>query len=657
MRNGIADVAGIPRPVIRAFSTRRTEIEAHLAIHGETSAKAAQVAAYATRHAKNDALDTPTLLEEWRTRAESLGFDTDALHAVLGRTTVRDVAAPAGSDTEALYRRLAGPDGLTARRSTFTRQRVIEQMCDAHPSGAPIEQILERVDDFLASRHVVALSDSGEVLHRGNGSVIPAGAESGRWTTPEMIRVEQALVGSALDRIGVGAGIATPDHVTMAIDPRPTLSPEQVAMIERICHSGNGVDVVVGVAGSGKTYALSAADEAWSRSGYHVIGASLAARTAARLEDGTGIPSVTIDRLLGQLDREHSLGPSAVLVIDEAAMVGTRKLQRGLDHAAQANAKVVLVGDPCHLPEIDAGGAFAGLAQRLEPATLTDNRRQREGWERDALADLRGGDTDRAFDDYSSRGRVHEVDSWTLAREQLVDDWWNARQSGQRPAMSAAHLRDVDDLNRRARNRLRDAGLLPSDTLQLSSRSFAVGDEVLALSNDYRVGVVNGTLATIHEIDVDRQHLRLVTDTDQFVDVPFAYADEGHLTHAYAMTIHKAQGATVDRALVLADDSLTREHGYTALSRATDRTDLYLAGDDPRIEDRHADEAATEPATAVRRALRRSGAQHLAIDQIELDGLLASLPPPDHSRGKDFGFVVLPEPSHERGRAEVELDL
>jgi conjugative relaxase-like TrwC/TraI family protein len=655
-RNGIADIEGIARPVIRAFSTRRVEIEGHLAEHGETSAKAAQVAAYATRRAKNDALDTPMLLDEWRTRAETHGLGTEALHAVLDRTAVPNVPAPGGSGTDELYRWLAGADGLTARRSTFTRQHVIEAICDALPGGATVEQVVGLVDDFLASDHAIVVPGAGELLHGRNGIVIPAGAESGRWTTPDMIRVEHTLICSALDRIRTGVAIADPEHVTAAIAARPTLSAEQVAMIERVCRSGDGVDVVVGVAGAGKTFALAAAHEAWTAAGYDVVGASLAARTAARLQEGSGIPSMTIDRLLAQLDRGGTLGSNSVLVIDEAAMVGTRKLQRVLDHAELADVKVVLVGDPCQLPEIYAGGAFAGLAQRLEPITLTDNQRQHEGWERDALAELRHGDTDHAFDAYSSRGRVHEHDDSALAREQLIDDWWNARLAGQRPAMIASHLRNVDDLNRRARARLQDAGLLPSDGVELSGRSFAIGDQVLALRNDYRIGILNGTIATIHEIDIDRQQLRLATDDHRIVDVPFAYADDGHLAHAYAMTIHKAQGATVDRALILADDSLTREHGYTALSRATDRNDLYLAVDDLRVEERHANETVTEPTSAVRHALRRSAAQHLAIDQGELHSLLAALPAPDNRSLNADASVDLPEPTNEREVSGVELD-
>jgi ATP-dependent exoDNAse (exonuclease V) alpha subunit len=399
-------------------------------------------------------------------------------------------------------------------------------------------------------------------------------------------------------------------------------------MARRVCQSGNGVDVVIGVAGAGKTFALAAAHEAWTAAGYEVIGASLAARAAARLEEGSGIPSKTIDRLLAQLDRGRALGPDSVLVIDEAAMVGTRKLQRVLDHAESGGAKVVLVGDPCQLPEIDAGGAFAGLASRLDPMSLTANRRQRDLWERDALDELRHGDTDRAFDAYVAHGRVHQRDNASLARELLLDDWWAARATGERPAMVASRLRDVDDLNDRARRRLQDAGVLPQGGLRVGQRLFAVGDEVLALRNDYRVGILNGTLATVRKIDLTHDRLQVATDAGRLIHVPFDYLAAGHLTHGYAMTIHKVQGATVDRTLILADDTMTREHGYTAMSRGVERNDLYVAVDDPRVDERHANEKSPEPAESVRRALSRSATQHLAIDTADINEmLLAALSP------------------------------
>src|SRR3546814_9666336 len=96
-------------------------------------------------------------------------------------------------------------------------------------------------------------------------------------------------------------------------------------------------------------------------------------------------------------------------------MVGTRKLARLLTHAETAGAKVVLVGDPCQLPEIEAGGTFRGLHQRLGASHLVDNRRQSEQWERATLTELRAGDLDRALDDYI-RSEEHTSELQSLMR-------------------------------------------------------------------------------------------------------------------------------------------------------------------------------------------------------------------------------------------------
>ncbi len=204
----------------------------------------------------------------------------------------------------------------------------------------------------------------------------------------------------------------------------------------------------------------------------------------------------------------------------------------------------------------------------LGASVLTDNRRQVDAWERNALAELRRGDSDQAIDSYVAHDRVHVASSESEVREQLIEEWMNARVEGENVLMVAPRLADVDDLNRRARVILRLEGYLGDDRVLLAGRGFAEGDDVLALRNDYRVGLLNGTRGIDRP---DRRGARTLTvhcdDGERFV-VPFEYVEAGHLTHGYATTIHKAQGATVDRCLVLLDETGAREHAYTALSWA-----------------------------------------------------------------------------------------
>ena len=266
-------------------------------------------------------------------------------------------------------------------------------------------------------------------------------------------------------------------------------------MVRTMCSSGDGVEIVEGVAGAGKTFALAAARDAWPASGYR--GDRLLTRrprceAAPRRRRHPGLDDRPAPR---HTRHTTTLDDTTVLVVDEAAMVGTRKLARLLAHAKTAGAKVVLVGDPCQLPEIEAGGAFPGLQDRLGASHLTDNRRQTDAWERATLAELRAGDPDRAFDAYLAHDRVHHAATDDDAREQLVDEWMTARVEGDDVLMVAARLADVDDLNRRARHMLRDEDYLGDDQVVLGGRPFAEGDKVLALRNDYRLGMLNGTRA------------------------------------------------------------------------------------------------------------------------------------------------------------------
>lgn len=389
-------------------------------------------------------------------------------------------------------------------------------------------------------------------------------------------------------------------------------------MARRICQSGDGVEVVPGVAGSGKTHTLAAARQAWEESGRTVIGAAQMARTARRLQEGSGIPSMTLATLEKEMTRYNGIkiGRHHVIVVDEGAVVGTRAMNRLISRAHRADAKLVLIGDAGQLPEIAAGGAFAGIAQRIDPAALTTNRRQHHGWERQALADLREGNGRQAIGSYVAHDRVHvdQTESTTITQD-MVDQWWRAVEAEREVLMLAARRHTVADLNRRARARMIEEGQLASAPVELGSHEFAIGDRVLGLRNDYGVGILNGTVGTITGMDPERRQLEIESADDGKLRVPFRYAGDGHLTHGYAMTIHKGQGATVDQALVLVDETMSREAIYTAMSRGRHRNDMYLAIDDGRAEIAHAPELVRDPIEALIAGVDRSAAQEMAIER------------------------------------------
>jgi hypothetical protein len=505
------------------------------------------------------------------------------------------------------------------------------------------------------------------VIRRKDGTVIAAG-ELGevRWSTAELIGIERHLVQRATARTTERTGVVDTDVLDQVLERRPTLSAEQAEMVQRLCGSGNGIDVVCAAAGTGKTYTLDAAREAWEASGHQVIGAALAGRAAEELQSTAAIESTTLAMLHINLEAGHvCLDEHCVLVIDEAGMAGTRNLAPILDAADRAGAKVVLVGDPHQLPEIDAGGLLTGLAKRLDPIELTENRRQRDRWERDALNELRCGDIDSAFAAYRDNDRIITAPTAIDVRRAIVSDWRSHTLAGDSVAMVAYRHDDVDDLNGRARAYRLRAGELTGPELVVDDRPYQAGDQIICLRNNRRLGVNNGTRATIEALDPDRRSITITVD-DRRIELPARYVDGGHIAHGYATTIHKAQGATVDRGLVLGTDELFRERGYVALSRGRITNHLYVVGatgtDDSTS---HGPPPPTlEPVDAVQAALHRQSDKRLAIDTGDpiaawtlddlltehrrLAGVLAACPP---DRSHDINSLTT---RHEQAAAEIE---
>lgn len=264
-------------------------------------------------------------------------------------------------------------------------------------------------------------------------------------------------------------------------------------------------------------------------------------------------------------------------------MVGTRHVTELLTHVQAAGGKLVLVGDPAQLGEVDAGGLFTALARDRgrDPLTLTGNQRQIEDWERTALTALRAGQVDTALRAYLARDRVHLDPTPTWTRQRLALDYLAHRIRNPDPyavVALASTRRDAAELNTAIRDRLRKAGRLGPDTTSTShawsERRYATGDVVIVTRNDHQLGLLNGTRATL--TDTDQRQLSLRTESGQHVSVPTAWAAE-HLDHGYAMTVHKAQGLTTDTALLYGTAALCQQSGYVGLSRGRHANHLYTA--------------------------------------------------------------------------------
>jgi Ti-type conjugative transfer relaxase TraA len=560
VRRGVADVQGIDPAVLAHFSRRSKEIRERMDELGARSAKAAELAALETRRTKEYDVPVDRLREEWRARAAEHGLSRDELQRVIGRSDVeRRAPEPLGPTF------LDSHEGLTREASTFDRRDVLREWAEAHRDGAPVEDLEWLADRWLASPSAVRLEGS---------TAAPGGA---RFSTPEMLATERELIDVAERRRGVGTARAEREYIDAALAARPELAAEQADVVRGLTGSGDGVEVVRAPAGTGKTYALEAARDAWEASGSHVVGCALSARAAVELESQSGIDSTTIARLQIDLDRGFGLAEDDVLIVDEAGMVGSRALAALSRHTDAVGAKLVLVGDDRQLPEIDAGGAFRGLAERVGALELHETRRQKHEWDRDALARLRVGQIDAWAAPYREAGRLVARSTARATRDELVADWWHSARRTDVDAVMIAHRRsDVADLNERARALMDADGRLGSTEVEAAGRAFACGDRVLARHNDRRAGIVNGARGHVVAVDEEQRSVTVRLQSDRNVVLDSAYLDEGHLDHGYALTAHAAQGATVDRAFVLGSDDLYREWGYTALTRHREEARFYL---------------------------------------------------------------------------------
>jgi len=459
-------------------------------------------------------------------------------------------------------------DAITRTQATFTT-RDLAMFVHRHSEGK--DQFDRVMAAVRASPELVALGKDG----RGQD----------RFTSRDMVETEKRLERATIRLEASRRHGMDEQHRKLALVRAEmrglVLSSEQRSAFDHVTR-GQGLSVVVGYAGTGKSAMLGVAREAWESAGYSVRGVALSGIAAENLESGSGIASRTIASMEHQwTDGRELLTNRDVLVIDETGMIGTRQMERVLTEAEKRGAKVVLVGDPEQLQAIEAGAAFRATAERHGSIEITEIRRQREDWQRDATRYLATERTAEAIGAYGRHDRIHDAETREDARADLIDRWDRDRSEAPRASrIILTHTNEeVRELNVAARDRLRAAGELGDDVMistERGSREFASGDRIMFLRNERSLGVKNGTLGQVQSVTQARMAVLL----DDGHSIAFDIKDYANFDHGYAATVHKAQGVTVDRVHVLATPGLDRHAAYVALSRHRDSVDLHYGRDD-----------------------------------------------------------------------------
>lgn len=458
-------------------------------------------------------------------------------------------------------------DLITREKSVFDERDVAKVLYRYIDDAVLFQSLMVRI---LQSPEALRLER--ERINFATGIRTPA-----KYTTRQMIRLEAEMANRAIWLSG-RASQGVREAVLQATFARHArLSDEQRTAIEHVA-GATRIAAVIGRAGAGKTTMMKAAREAWETAGYRVVGGALAGKAAEGLEKEAGIVSRTLSSWeLRWNQGRNQLDDRCVFVLDEAGMVSSRQMALFVETVTKAGAKLVLVGDPEQLQPIEAGAAFRAIANRIGHAELETIYRQRQQWMRDASLDLARGNVRKAVDAYTAHGRMIGMRLKDEAVESLIAAW-DRDYDPSKTSLILAHLRrDVRMLNDMARAKLVERGVVADGfafKTEDGTRMFAAGDQVVFLKNEGSLGVKNGMLAKVLGAAPGRivaevgegEHRRQVTVEQRFYN---------NLDHGYATTIHKSQGATVDRVKVLASLSLDRHLTYVAMTRHREDLAVY----------------------------------------------------------------------------------
>ena len=557
-------VVGVPDQLCSKFSKRRDQIEVALKKHGARGGKASEIAALDTRKSKRK-FEGEMLLKTWQATAKEISPDWTPL-LCLNQQKIERM-----------------PLDIKAVQAEMTRQNSTVSAAQLYAAVGQDRQVFG---------NIAAIEESILEVKRDRETVALEGHHcEERYTTKEMLQIERNMVDRAERMNNAFSHAVSPDKIRVVIDAKPTLSVEQKAAVQHVT-KGNSLAVVQGDAGTGKSFMLSAARDAWESQGYRVRGVSLSGKAAQELQQSSGIKSITLKRFemdsRGYIDdkgQEYAptdkLCHKDILVMDEAGMSGSRQTAALLQDAEQAGAKVVLIGDSRQLQAIDAGSAFRVVSQHIGYASLVDIRRQQVREDRQAVRDLRDGKADQALENLAQRHRVHESNTSREAKEETGRAVAQDLLKGKRSLALTGTRVEALDVNQAAREAAREKGLVAAQEVTVSTsngeRHFAEGDRMLFCRNNKTLDVKNGDLGTIKFINERDGCVCMTVTLDRGGDREVDTQKYGHLDHGYCITVHKAQGSTVDRAHVLASDNgmSSREWSYVAASRAKEETHIH----------------------------------------------------------------------------------
>jgi conjugative relaxase-like TrwC/TraI family protein len=608
-RRPVREIDGVDRRLIELWSTRRKEIT-HRAgelartfqdQHGRPPTPAErqelyQVATLETREAKHEPRSRNEQRATWRAQAVAL-LGQHGIDGMLREVMSHERPARPTLDNDWLRRTAAKViSAVEDHRCEWQDVHLrAEALRVVRGTGVKWDQLEDATTRLVttAIAMCVGLAPPGDgvsepdVLRRADGTSVYRVTGSTRYTSQRTLFAERRIIDAAGRIGGRKADHNSVDAALLAeVANGTTLNAGQTQLVRDMATSGRRVQLALAPAGTGKTTAMRALSSAWTYSGGNVLALAPSATAASQLAEelGDGIHADTLHKLAYEIGRAQpaewvrAVDANTLLIIDEAGMADTLRLDYVIGWAIDQGASIRLIGDDQQLGAVFAGGILRDITAAHGAGRLDEVMRFANPAEAYASLALRDGDP-AALGFYLDHDRVHPGDA-TTAAQQVFDAWLADKRAGLDAIMLAPTREQVAALNQQARDhRLSDHR--PGHEAALSDGNQAsIGDAVVTRRNDLRLRagsgwVKNGDRWEVLDVHRDGRLDVHAPRTHRRLTLPAGYVSD-HVELGYASTIHGAQGLTADTCHGLVTGRESRQQLYTMLSRGRHANHAYV---------------------------------------------------------------------------------
>lgn len=610
------ELAGIDKPLVRAFSRRTTQVEEKAREMGiESPAEKSELGAK-TREHKQQHLSFAELQESWQQRMKAKE-----------RQVLAGLAQQIGGAARPIDSKEASRSVAYAIEHEFERLSVVP----------------ERMMMATALKHAAGKATVGQVLRQFENANLIIGERDGRRmaTTRQVLAEEETMVDFARS----GRGTCRPFVGEINRFKRDWLNENQKSAVRHIAQSRDRVILLRGAAGVGKTTLMQEAVDAIESNGTRVFAFAPSAEASRGVLRSDGFKQADTVAMLLKDERQQRAAAGNLIWIDEAGLLGSRTMTEVFALAKRINARVLLSGDRYQHGSVQRGAALRLLEEEagLKPANVVEIQRQSGRYKR-AVKALSEGKVAEGFKGLNDLGWIREIAGGDRYRQMATDYVESVAQGKSALVVSPTHA-EGDRITAEIRRQLKTNGTIGSDqrsfrvlsnanlteaergdetnfshgdvlvfhqnakgfrrgqrvsvtadaTLPIDQRarfgvfhsrrlSLAVGDRVRITQNGYSADgqhrLNNGSLYQVKAFD---RSGNIVLDNGWTVSKDF-----GHLAHGYVSTSHSSQGKTVQRVFVgQGDASLSassREQFYVSASRAKEQTIVYTGNKDELLE-------------------------------------------------------------------------